>query len=88
VKNSEKIPVVSLSKTYLWSYSTLKSVAWNSQNRVLYNFKSVEIAFFSLQASPLAQNMNEKFCKKFQMFLLIASIDGVNFEIFHPKHHT
>ena len=26
--------------------------------------------------------------KKFQMFSLIASIDGVNFEIFHSKYHT
>ena len=31
--------------------------------------------------------MNEKFWKKFQMFLLIASFDGVNFKIFH-QHIT
>jgi len=32
--------------------------------------------------------MNEKFCKKFQMFLVITSIGGVSFKIFHPKRHT
>ena len=77
VKNPEKNPVVPLSKTCHLSYYTSKSVAWNSQNRVLYNFKSVKIVFLSLKTSLLAQNMNEKFCKKFQMFLVITSIDGV-----------
>ena len=32
--------------------------------------------------------MNEKFCKKFRMFLVRTSIDGVSFKIFHPKRHT
>ena len=32
--------------------------------------------------------MNEKFCKKFQLFLVITSIDGVSFKIFHPKRRT
>ena len=87
-KNSEKTPFVHLSRTYHLSCYSSKSVACNSQNRVLYHFKSVKIAFFSLCTSLLAQNMDEKFCKKFQMFLVITSIDGVSFKIFHPKHHT
>ena len=32
--------------------------------------------------------MNEKFSKKFQMFLVITFIDGVSFKIFHSKLHT
>ena len=46
------------------------------------------IAFFSLPATFLENGMSQKFWKKFQIFLLVASFDGVNFKIFHLKHHT
>jgi len=42
-----------------------------------------QITFFQLRTSFLEWDINEKFWKKFQMFLYIASINGTNFKYFH-----
>jgi len=40
------------------------------------------ITFFRLKTSFLERDMNEKFRKKFLMFLYIASINGIHFKLF------
>ena len=41
------------------------------------------ITFFRLETSFLERDINEKFWKKFQIFLYVASISGINFKCFH-----
>ena len=76
---------VPLSMTDHLSHITFHSVDWDSLSHLSYKSRSVKITFFQLLTSFLEEGMIKKFQTKFQMFLLIASIDGVSWQKFSLK---
>ena len=82
----KKIPVVLLSKTCHLSYYMSKSVAWNSQNRVLYNFKRVKL-FFILNLTVGAE-YERKILEKISDVSLDSIYRWCEFQNFSSKTST